>query len=256
MVDCIIQARMGSSRLPGKVMMKIDSKNSVLDLVINQLKYSKFLENIIIATTSKTEDDVIEKFCLKNSLRCFRGSEKDVLDRYYQCSKKFNLKHIIRITADCPLIDPEIVDKVIEKYKVGQFDYFTNILIRTFPIGTDVEIFSFETLEKMWKDAKLPSEREHVTTYIRNKKLDCKFGNLKNVENLGNLRFTLDRYEDLQLIKKITSKIHKNPILIKDVIKIITDYPELLEINKNVENDEGMRKSLKMDSEYLNKKIT
>ena len=246
---------MGSSRLPGKVMMKIDSKNSVLDLVINQLKYSKFLENIIIATTSKTEDDVIEKFCLKNSLRCFRGSEKDVLDRYYQCSKKFNLKDIIRITADCPLIDPEIVDKVIEKYKVGQFDYFTNILIRTFPIGTDVEIFSFETLEKMWKDAKLPSEREHVTTYIRNKKLDCKFGNLKNVENLGNLRFTLDRYEDLQLIKKITSKIHKNPILIKDVIKIITDYPELLEINKNVENDEGMKKSLKMDSEYLNKKI-
>ena len=107
----------------------------------------------------------------------------------------------------------------------------------------------------MWKDAKLPSEREHVTTYIRNKKLDCKFGNLKNVENLGNLRFTLDRYEDLQLIKKITSKIHKNPILIKDVIKIITDYPELLEINKNVENDEGMKKSLKMDSEYLNKKI-
>tara|TARA_B110000014_G_C20123532_1_gene596753 strand:- start:385 stop:1155 length:771 start_codon:yes stop_codon:yes gene_type:complete len=256
MVDCIIQARMGSSRLPGKVMMKIDSKNSVLDLIINQLKYSKFLENIIIATTSKTEDDVIEKFCLKNSLRCFRGSEKDVLDRYYQCSKKFNLKHIIRITADCPLIDPEIVDKVIEKYKVGQFDYFTNILIRTFPIGTDVEIFSFETLEKMWKDAKLPSEREHVTTYIRNKKLDCKFGNLENVEKLGNLRFTLDRYEDLQLIKKITSKIHKNPILIKDVIKIVTDYPELLEINKNVENDEGMKKSLKIDSEYLNKKIT
>ena len=114
MVDCIIQARMGSSRLPGKVMMKIDSKNSVLDLIINQLKYSKFLENIIIATTSKTEDDVIEKFCLKNSLRCFRGSEKDVLDRYYQCAKKFNLKHIIRITADCPLIDPEIVDKVID----------------------------------------------------------------------------------------------------------------------------------------------
>tara|TARA_B100001540_G_scaffold270437_1_gene253647 strand:- start:1222 stop:1986 length:765 start_codon:yes stop_codon:yes gene_type:complete len=251
MLDCIIQARMGSSRLPGKIMMKIDSNQNVLDSIISQLQHSKLINRIIIATTTKNEDDVIEKYCLENSIKIFRGDELDVLDRYFQCAKKFNSKNIVRITADCPLIDPQIVDKVISKYRSGNYDYFTNVLNRTFPIGTDVEVFSFKILNDVWDNAKLPSEREHVTLFIRNNKLKCKIGNFKNKTNLKYIRITLDRQEDLELLREIKKKLKQNPILINDIVKLMNKKPELLRINQNISNNEGILKSLKTDQDYV-----
>jgi len=250
MIGCIIQARMGSSRLPGKVLMKLNENWSTLDFVLNQLSFSTLIDKIIIATTNLEQDDIIEQTAKNLGIECFRGNSDDVLDRYYNCAKKFQMDNIVRITSDCPLIDPEIVDQVISKYKSANYDYFTNTLIRTYPIGTDVEIFSFETLEKTWYNATLPSEREHVTPFIRNKKMHFRVANLENKKKLGHLRLTLDRQEDLDLIKEIIAKINKNPILMDDILNLFSTEPELIKINENISPDEGIIKSLKKDEEF------
>ena len=252
MIGCIIQARMGSSRLPGKTLIKLNQYRTTLDFVVNQLSFSALLDKIVIATTNLEQDDIIEKNAKTLGIDCFRGSSDDVLDRYYHCAKKFQINTIVRITSDCPLIDPQIVDQVIRKYQYEDYDYVTNTLSRSYPIGTDVEIFSFEILEKTWQKAILPSEREHVTLFIRNKKLNFKLGNLKNSKNLGRLRWTLDRVEDLNLIRKIVVKINKNPILMNDILNLFSLEPELIKINEHITQNEGMLKSLKKDDEFQN----
>ena len=252
MIGCIIQARMGSSRLPGKTLIKLNQYRTTLDFVVNQLSFSALLDKIVIATTNLEQDNIIETNAKTLGIDCFRGSSDDVLDRYYHCAKKFQINTIVRITSDCPLIDPQIVDQVIRKYQSEDYDYVTNTLSRSYPIGTDVEIFSFEILEKTWQKAILPSEREHVTLFIRNKKLNFKLGNLKNSKNLGRLRWTLDRVEDLNLIRKIVVKINKNPILMNDILNLFSLEPELIKINEHITQNEGMLKSLKKDDEFQN----
>lgn len=253
MIGCIIQARTGSFRLPGKVLMKLDNELTVLEYVVNQLSFCKLIDKIIIATTNFEEDDSIEQLAKKLQIEYFRGNSEDVLDRYYNCAKKFGVDNILRITSDCPLIDPEIVDKVIEKYLSKEYDYVSNTGVRTFPIGTDAEIFSFNLLKKSWEDASLPSEREHVTPYIRNKKIECRVGNLENTTKQDHFRLTLDRIEDFKLIQKIVKKISKRPILIKDVLDLLSKHPELIKINENIPQNEGMLRSLKIDKEVFGK---
>ena len=252
MIGCIIQARMGSSRLPGKVLMKSGNGMPLLYHVINQLRHCSKVKNLVIATTTNQEDDEIEKFADNNSVNVFRGSEKDVLDRYFQCAKKYSFSTIVRITSDCPLIDPQIVDKVIERFFSGNYDYATNTLIRTFPIGTDAEVFSFSALETAWKNAQLPSEREHVTPYLRNKG-NFKTINVENDTNISNLRLTVDRIEDFELIKEILNNISINPIHLEDILELFSRKPELIEINKHVNHNEGFNRSLKEDQEFIKK---
>ena len=254
MIVCIIQARTGSTRLPGKVLMKLDEKNTVLDYVINQLSFSKLIDKMIIATTNLEQDDVIEDIANRLKTQCFRGDSDDVLDRYYQCAIKFEADNILRITSDCPLIDPEIVDKVITMYLTKDYDYVSNTLIKTFPVGTDVEVFSFEVLKSTWNNAKLPSEREHVTPYIRNKKLNCRLGNFLNDKKQENYRWTLDRKEDLILIEKIVQNINKRPILIKDIMELFSKNQNLININSHIPKNEGMIKSLEKDEIEKRKK--
>jgi len=246
-IDCIIQARMNSTRLPGKVLLPIDDNFTVLHHMINQLKYSKLINSIFIATTNLPDDDIIVEEAKKLNLKYFRGDSDDVLDRYYRCAKKFNCKNIIRLTSDCPLIDPEIIDEMITNYKSENFDFFTNVLNRTFPIGTDVEIFSFNVLEYMWNNATLSSEREHVTLFVKNQKTDYKIGNFENSEDLKNIRITLDRKEDLILIRKIISKLSKKPILVNEIRDLFLNEPSLQKINQHVVQNEGLLKSLKKD---------
>ena len=245
---------MGSSRLPNKVLMKVNGEQTVLEHVIKQLSFCKSISKIIVATTNLKQDDVIEELVKKLEIDVFRGDSSDVLDRYYQCAKKFNLDDIVRITSDCPLIDPEIVDKVIRKYEMEKFDYVTNTLIRTFPIGLDAEIFSFDVLEKTWKNAILPSEREHVTPFIRNKKMDFSVGNIEHEEDLSKIRVGLDRKEDYELIKIIVNEFEKRPILLQDIIKLFENKPELMRINEDIQHDEGMKKSLELDIDFSKKK--
>ena len=246
-IDCIIQARMGSTRLPGKVMMKVDKTNTILFYTVNQLKNSKKIDRIIIATTNLQEDDIIANHAKIMKVDLFRGDALDVLDRYYQCAKKFSSRVIVRITADNPLIDPNIVDNVVEQFVKHSFDYISNASPRTFPYGTEVEVFSFQALEKAWNNAKKPSEREHVTLYFYNNKNKFKISSIKYSENISHLRWTVDRKNDLKFVRKIVSEIKKRPILMTDIIKLISKDPKIISINKTNISDEGYLKSLKED---------
>lgn len=236
MKGCIIQARMNSTRLPGKVLMNIDEKFPALFYTVEQLKNSKLLEKIVIATSSNQEDNDIEKFCREYKIKCFRGSLENVLDRYYQCAKEFGITTIVRIPADKPLIDPEIVDEVIQKFKENSFDCVTNFQPSTIPSGTEVEIFSFSALETAWKNASSAFDKEHVTPYIYKNKEQFKIFNVVNKEDLSNFRWALDYKEDLELIRKIVKKIQKRPILTRDIINLLNKEKELIKINQNVKN--------------------
>ena len=226
-IDCIIQARMGSSRLPGKVMMKIDKTDSILFYLINQVKKNKKINKIIVATTNLSEDDIIANFVKTADVNLFRGDPLDVLDRYYQCAKKFESSAILRITADNPLTDPKIIDEIADKFLEDSIDYISNCNPRTFPYGTEVEIFLFSALEKAWKNAKKHSEREHVTPYFHNNKNKFKISNVIFSENLSELRWTVDREKDLEFVKKVVAEIKKRPILMQDIIQLISTKPEI-----------------------------
>ena len=164
---CIIQARTGSTRLPGKVLMKVNGK-TLLEYEIKRIKQSKKVDKIVVATSTKKNDDKIANLCKKIGVDCFRGSEKNVLDRYYQCSLKYpEYGNIIRISADCPLIDPKVIDKVVTAFeKNKKFEYVSNVLEETFPYGLAVEVFSRRALLLAAKNAKSAFDKEHVTPYI------------------------------------------------------------------------------------------
>ena len=250
-IGCIVQARMGSSRLSGKVMMDVEKDKPVLHYVISQLRFCKLIDKLIVATTTLVEDDKIVKYCNDLGVDSFRGSAQNVLDRYYQCAKKFSISTIVRIPSDKPLIDPEIVDRIIDKFRLNAYDYVINFSPPTFPSGTEVEVFSFKALEIAWKNAELPSEKEHVTSYIENHKEKFKIFNVTLPEDLSCYRWAVDRIEDLMLVRNIASRIKKRPILIGDIIDLFKKEPQLADINKNVNREEGNLKSLKEDEEYL-----
>ena len=249
MPTAIIQARMGSTRLPKKVMLNILEK-PVLWHVVNRVSKARLIDGLIVATTVNSEDDVIIEFCESKGVLVFRGSENDVLDRYYQCAKKYNVKDIVRITADCPLHDPNVIDLVIKEYLKDGYDYVTNTFEYTFPEGFDVEVFSFEALENAWKNAKLPSEREHVTSYIRNKE-KFKKKNVYSNKKYPIYRGSLDHSEDYEFIKRIYEGIGREMFYIDDVVNYIKKHPELLKINQHIKINEGHLKSLKEDEMFL-----
>ena len=254
-IGCIIQARMGSTRLPGKVMMDVEDQKPVLYFVIKQLQECKLIDKIIIATTTNDEDSQIVNYSKNLGIDYFRGSAKDVLDRYYQCAKEYSISTIVRIPSDKPLIDPEVVDNVISVFNNNSYDYVTNFLSNpTFPSGEEVEVFSMNGLKKVWKEAILPSEREHVTSYFSNHEDKFEITHVENSENLSHLRCAIDRIEDLELVRLIVSKIKKRPILMKDIVALFHKEPKLIEINKNINRKEGDIKSLKEDQEFLRNK--
>ena len=252
MIGCIIQARMGSTRLPGKAMLNVENDKTVLYFVIKQLQSCKLIDKIIVATTTLEDDNKIADFSKDLGIDCFRGSSNNVLDRYYQCAKEYSVSTIVRIPSDKPLIDPEIVDNVVSMFMNSSYDYITNFLPNpTFPSGTEVEVFSINALKKAWEKAKIPSEKEHVTPYFTNHEDEFKITHIENSENLSHLRWAVDRIEDLKLVREIVSKIKKRPILMKDIVELFSKEPELVEINKNVNWKEGELKSLKEDQEFL-----
>lgn len=236
-IAVIIQARMGSTRLPGKIMKEIQGKK-ILWHVVERVKRSKLINQITIATTDDPADNEIEDFCKENKIDCFRGDEENVLDRYYQAAKQNNAEMIVRVTSDCPLVDPGILDKLIHLFLNGNYDYVSNNMPPTYPHGLDAEVFSFSSLEKAWRESKLKEEREHVTPYIRKNPKKFKIGNLSNSKDLSKLRWTLDFKEDFELITKIYSllgdkaKTHNFNWL--DILQLFKLNPELYKINKDV----------------------
>jgi spore coat polysaccharide biosynthesis protein SpsF (cytidylyltransferase family) len=248
MITAIIQARLNSSRLKRKILLKIQDKN-LLQHLFSQLSYSRQIDKKIIATTIDKMDNEIEEFAKSENITCFRGNSFDVLDRYYQCAKFFHLETIVRISGDAPLIDPSIVDKTIQLFKKSDFEYVNNFSKNRFPIGTEVEVFSFSTLEKVWLNATKHSEREHVTSYIYNNPGKFSIGHLENTTNNSNLHWSVDRIEDLEFVKEIYENIKKRPILLDDILKLLKKKPFLLDSNKNIDPHEGYKKSLLNDHE-------
>lgn len=250
-IIAIIQARMGSTRLPGKVMMEICGK-PVLQHVVERVKGSEYIDKIIVATGMGEANDRIREYCTNNNIDIYSGSEEDVLDRYYRAALTHRTEAddlIVRITADCPLIDPEIIDKVIEMQISQNLEYTSNVLKLTFPDGLDCEVFKFSALEKAWKDATLKSEREHVTQYIIKHPEIFQRSNFENNEDLSSLRWTLDEYEDYVLIKTVYEKLYrKKPLfLINDIIGLFNEELDLRNNNSAYSRNEGLTKSLSED---------
>jgi len=237
-VAAIIQARMGSTRLPGKILKKVLGK-TLLEYQIERVKRSQQINQIIIATTTKDSDDPIVQLCDQLSIPYYRGSEEDVLSRYYEAAKMFKVDVIVRLTSDCPIIDPAVIDKVIKHYlnNKDQFDYVSNTLVRTFPRGMDTEVLPIEILENALLNSKEPVYREHVTSYIYHHPNLFKLGNVTHVEDLSHNRWTVDTEEDFQLIKNILNELYPINTFFNmtDVVELMDKNPSWFKINSHVE---------------------
>ncbi|NFN86288.1 acylneuraminate cytidylyltransferase [Clostridium sporogenes] len=237
-VVCIVQARMGSTRLSGKVLKKICGK-TVLEHDIDRLRRIKNIDEIVIATTILEKDNAIVKVCKRSGVKYFRGSEEDVLSRYYYAAKYNDADVVVRITSDCPLIDPEVSENIIQYYldNKNKYDYVSNTIERTYPRGLDTEVFSFNVLKRAFKEAIITRDREHVTPYIWDNPKLFKLAQYKNNKDYSSLRWTLDTEKDFQLINKIYSLlyIHMNSkFQFENILNIYDEHPELYDINKEI----------------------
>ena len=240
-IIAIIQARMGSTRLPGKVMKEILGKPVILwDL--ERVSLSKLINEIVVAIPYGKENDVIVDTIKKYSDKIIiaRGSEDDVLDRYYQAAVQTNADVVVRITSDCPLIDSVVIDNIIEQFLDNDCDYCSNSLIRTYPRGLDTEVFSFKALETAWNEATKDYEREHVTPYIIENPDKFILLNVANDIDLSHLRWTLDTKDDFEFIGAVYKRIYpkKQLFLMDDILELLDREPELIDINKHIEQKE------------------
>jgi len=236
-VNAIIQARCGSTRFPNKVFALIDDK-PLLWHVVNRLKYATKIDDIIVATTVSEKDDKIEQWCKENHVHCFRGSEENVLNRYYSASEAFPSDYVVRITADDPFKEPKVIDAVITKLIEEGYDHVTNNLPPSFPEGLDCEAFKKSALDRSEKEAETAFEREHVTQYIYHHPEIFKIGNVSNLENLSYLRWTVDKDVDFEMVKAVYT--HRNPankgiLLMDEILDILKANPEIEKINSEVE---------------------
>lgn len=244
----IVQARMASSRLPGKVMREVMGK-PLIALMLERLKLSQKINKIIVATSTDASNDVLCTFLKTQDIEIYRGREEDVLDRFYQAAKLYSAQTVIRVTADCPLIDPKIVDQVVEKYETNSFDYVATASDAPgYPDGLDVEVFSFAALEDAWKDADKASDREHVTPYI---KTSGRFrrGILRpDLDHCGE-RWTVDNEEDLIVVKNILESLYRpgKYFGMQDVLDYKKRDPEAFKMNRHLQRNEGYAKSLAKD---------
>ena len=241
----ILQARIGSTRLPGKVLLDLEGC-PMLWHVVERIRRSRNVQQVVVATTTSTSDDVLEQFCQAHHIEYFRGSEPDVLDRYYQTAKAFAADTVVRITSDCPLIDPDVIDRVTGIFQQGGFDYVSNTIETTYPDGLDTEVFSFAALERAWREATKTSEREHVTPYLRS---SGQF-RVRNVEidhetSLAELRWTVDEAHDLEFVRAIYQNFKTRPVFgMSDILKLLAAKPELQKLQGTAIMNEGYYKSL------------
>ena len=244
----IIQARVGSTRLPGKILLDLEGK-TVIERVIERVAAAKLVDKVMAVTTILENDLPLVKLCAENAVTVFCGSENDVLDRFYQAAKLMAPKNIVRVTSDCPLIDPVIIDKTIELYKKSGADYVSNQLEEKLPDGEDVEVFRFTVLKRAWGEATKASEREHVTPYIRNNKKIFKISGLKVDVDYSRKRWTLDNAKDYEFIKKVYSRLYiSSPLFgMEEILWLLKKEPDLDKINSHIIRNEGYAKSLRED---------
>jgi len=235
---------MSSSRLPGKVLLNIGGE-PMLGRVVKRTRFSKFIDEVVVATSTGTADDEIFEFCNRERIVCFRGDHSDVLDRFYQAAKFYKADTIVRVTADCPFIDAEVIDKVVASFRKENADYASNTIVSTYPDGLDVEVFTFRSLEEAWLNAKKPSEREHVTPYIRlaasNKIVSVTAG----VYSGKGMRWTVDEQEDLAFAREVYECLPEgHSVGWKEVLTVLERNPYLTGRNQGLVMNEGYYRTL------------
>jgi spore coat polysaccharide biosynthesis protein SpsF len=230
---CVIQARMGSERLPGKVLLPILDQ-PMLHWVVERVQRARLIDQVVIATTDRPQDDAIAALCRQRGWSCFRGSETDVLDRYYHAST--DADHVVRVTSDCPLIDPAVMDYIIGAFHaaVPVVDYASNTHARTYPRGLDVEVFSRDALVQAWRDDTNPSWREHVTPYLYRHPDQFRLLDVTNPVDYSTYRLTVDTPQDLALIRQIYGYFGRGDFSWRETIALLTDHPDWLDINRDV----------------------
>jgi len=233
-IVAIIQARMGSSRLPGKVLKDLGGE-TVLGRVVRRLRRSRQISNIVVATTTEPRDELIVAECDRLQASYFRGAEQDVLDRYYQAARANAAEAVVRVTSDCPLIDPELVDETAEVFRDEHADYASNVIPRTYPRGLDTEVFTFDALDRAWREAREPHQREHVTPYLYEHPQMFKLTSLSGAADYSRYRWTLDTREDLELLRAIYSRFDgRDDFSWQEALRLMEREPELAELNSQI----------------------
>lgn len=232
-VVAIVQARVGSTRLPGKVFELVSGKPLIWH-IFERLKCSQKINNLVLATTTNEKDDKLAEWAEQNKFDCFRGSESDVLSRYYHCAKEFNADIVVRITADDPFKDHRIIDKAINFLIKDNLDFVCNNNPPSYPEGMDVEVFTFNALEQSFNESKDPFEREHVTQYIHRNKDIFAIQNLKYDHDLSYLRWTIDTLSDLQMTREVYNGLYKEQVIFSfnEILEFISKNPQIEIINQ------------------------
>lgn len=251
-VVAIVQARMTSRRLPGKVLKPILGR-PMLALQIERVRRASALDRIVVATSVTPDDDAVAKACQEMAVECFRGSLGDVLDRFYRCALAHGAEHVVRLTADCPLADPQVIDRVVRAHLDGGFDYTANVSPPTWPDGLDVEVVRFSALTDAWREAELPSEREHVTYFIETHPQRFRYGNVAAAVDRSGLRWTVDDPEDFDLVRRIYEALYpaNAAFTTDDILALLQARPELRALNAHLERNAGMATSLEADKKFL-----
>lgn len=244
----ILQARTGSNRLPGKVLLPLLGKPMLLRQ-IERVSRSRLIDELVVATSVDRSDDTIAALCSVNGVACFRGSLQDVLDRYYQAAVLYRADTVVRLTGDCPLADPELIDDVIAFREHGGFEFASNAIEPTFPDGLDAAVFRMTLLKDAWQEATLPSDREHVTMFMRRNSTRYRLGSYKGGTDLSHMRWTVDEPEDFGLVERIYTRLYPaNPCFsTRDILALLDAEPALMGLNARFERNDGLRRSLQKD---------
>lgn len=252
MILAILQARVSSTRLPGKVLKPILGQ-PMLYRQLERVRQARCFDALVVATSVEPSDDPIVELCRNIETFCFRGSLDDVLDRFYHASVPYQPDHVVRLTGDCPLADPHVIDDVIHFHLEGKYDYTSNTLEPTFPDGLDVEVMRWTALKEAWTEAKLPSQREHVTPFIHSQPNRFKLGSYKGKIDFSALRWTVDELDDLMFVKHIYEALYteKSTFGFQDVLNYSNNHPNLRGLNSQYIRNEGLQGSLAKDEQFL-----
>lgn len=251
MILAILQARCSSTRLPGKVLKPILGE-PMLVRQIERLRHAKRIDRLLVATSTDSSDDALAALCERHGISCFRGSLDDVLDRFYRAALPYQPEHVVRLTGDCPLTDPAIIDAVIALHLRENYDYSSSAIELTFPDGLDAEIMRFACLEQAWREAELPSEREHVTLFIYRRPERYRIGSHKGVCDFSYYRWTVDEPEDFEFVTRIYERLYSESRVfgMDGILALLESDPALSAINAGIERNAGLKKSIEKDIQF------
>lgn len=242
----IIQGRMNSRRLPGKILSDV-AGSPLISHVIRRAEASGVFHDVVLATTADRSDDPVEEFCVSRGIHFFRGDTDDVLRRYAETARSCGAELIARLTGDCPLLDPDVIRRVVESFDPARHDYVSNALRRTYPDGLDTEVFTMSALAAAEKRAVLPSEREHVTPYLHKHPELFRIGHVTQERDLSDLRWTVDEARDLDFVREVFRELEDGVFGQDDILALLKRRPNLQKLNEGIQCNEGYLRSLRED---------